>query len=107
MLVGKSPFYDASEYLVFKRIVRNNYSFPDKFPDYDAKDLIKKFLHAKQDHRLGSRAIGGSMTVKTHAFFAPIKWDKLVDEPSPLSRYYKTTTGNADATDNAEVLENW
>lgn len=43
MLSGTSPFKDASEWLIFQRIIARDLSFPDYFSD-EARDLIDKLL---------------------------------------------------------------
>lgn len=46
MLSGTSPFKDASEWLIFQRIIARDIKFPDYFSK-DAKDLIDKLLVSK------------------------------------------------------------
>jgi len=43
MLSGSSPFKDATEWLIFQRIVARDIKFPEYFSD-EAKDLIDKLL---------------------------------------------------------------
>ncbi|KAD2393230.1 hypothetical protein E3N88_40207 [Mikania micrantha] len=43
MLSGTSPFKDASEYLIFQKIISQDVRFPDYFSN-DARDLIDKLL---------------------------------------------------------------
>lgn len=43
MLSGSSPFKDASEWLIFQRIIARDLKFPDYFSD-EARDLIDKLL---------------------------------------------------------------
>jgi hypothetical protein len=43
MLSGSSPFKDASEWLIFQRIIARGLKFPDYFSD-EARDLIDKLL---------------------------------------------------------------
>jgi len=43
MLSGTSPFKDASEWLIFQRIVARELRFPDYFSD-EARDLIDRLL---------------------------------------------------------------
>jgi 3-phosphoinositide dependent protein kinase-1 len=43
MLSGASPFKDASEWLIFQRIIARDLKFPDYFSS-DARDLIDKLL---------------------------------------------------------------
>jgi len=43
MLSGTSPFKDASEWLIFQRIVARELRFPDYFSD-EARELIDRLL---------------------------------------------------------------
>lgn len=43
MLSGSSPFKDASEWLIFQKIIARDLIFPDYFSE-EAKDLIDKLL---------------------------------------------------------------
>jgi len=43
MLSGTSPFKDASEWLIFQRIIARDIRFPDHFSE-EAKDLIDRLL---------------------------------------------------------------
>lgn len=43
MLSGSSPFKDASEWLIFQRIIARDLRFPEFFSD-EARDLIDKLL---------------------------------------------------------------
>lgn len=43
MLSGSSPFKDASEWLIFQRIIARDLRFPEYFSD-EARDLIDKLL---------------------------------------------------------------
>ena len=43
MLSGFSPFKDASEWLIFQRIIARDLKFPDYFSN-EARDLIDKLL---------------------------------------------------------------
>jgi len=46
MLSGTSPFKDASEWLIFQRIIAREIRFPDYFSD-EARDLIDRLLVSK------------------------------------------------------------
>jgi 3-phosphoinositide dependent protein kinase-1 len=43
MLSGTSPFKDASEWLIFQRIIARDIRFPDYFSE-EARDLIDRLL---------------------------------------------------------------
>lgn len=43
MLSGSSPFKDASEWLIFQRIIARDIKFPEYF-SHEARDIIDKLL---------------------------------------------------------------
>lgn len=47
MLSGTSPFKDASEWLIFQRIIARDIRFPNYFSE-EAKDLIDRLLVSYQ-----------------------------------------------------------
>jgi 3-phosphoinositide dependent protein kinase-1 len=100
MLIGKAPFHDLSEFLVFKRIERCNFTFPDAFPDDQAKELIKGLLRLKQNERIGGSANGGFNSLSTHPFFAAIDWKTVVEMESPLAKHFTAVGNNNDTNDN-------
>jgi hypothetical protein len=51
MLSGSSPFKDASEWLIFQRIIARDVKFPEYFSD-EARDLIDKLLVCTYTHYL-------------------------------------------------------
>lgn len=53
MLSGTSPFKDASEWLIFQRIIARDIRFPNYFSE-EAKDLIDRLLVSYQLMRLAS-----------------------------------------------------
>jgi hypothetical protein len=46
MLSGSSPFKDASEWLIFQRMIARDLRIPEYFSD-EARDLIDKLLVCK------------------------------------------------------------
>lgn len=76
LLTGLHAFYDVSEYLIFRRIIRVAYIFPENFPEI-AADLVKKLLVLKPEERYGSIEMGGAETVKKHRFFDEIDWENI------------------------------
>ena len=52
MISGIPPFQSKSEYMIFKKIEKLEYSFHEGF-DENAKDLVKKFLVIEPKDRLG------------------------------------------------------
>lgn len=43
MLTGRVPFKAESEYLIFQKILKREFFFPDYFPEH-AKNLVNKLL---------------------------------------------------------------
>lgn len=77
---GKTPFRAPNEYLIFQKITKLDYEFPENFPE-DAKDLIRRLLVLDPLERLGTAK--GVQEVKGHPFFTGIDWDTIwtVDPP--------------------------
>ena len=53
MLTGMPPFQSQSEYLIFQKIQKLEYSFHEGFDD-KAKDLIRRLLVIEPSERLGA-----------------------------------------------------
>uniref|UniRef100_A0A0N5A1V5 non-specific serine/threonine protein kinase n=1 Tax=Parastrongyloides trichosuri TaxID=131310 RepID=A0A0N5A1V5_PARTI len=83
-LVGKSPFDDVSEYLIFQNIQTLRLEFPEDFPDEKGKNFISSVLVLNVKERLGSVEMGGSQGVKNHPYFEGIVWEKLPEAESKI-----------------------
>lgn len=85
LIVGRSPFYarGSSEIDMFKRIVLEKYTIPEKVND-TASDLIKKLLVRRSTSRLGNLS-KGHVDVKNHLWFAESKIDfaQLIEKEQP------------------------
>ncbi|KAL0922778.1 hypothetical protein M5K25_006795 [Dendrobium thyrsiflorum] len=81
MLTGSSPFNDASEWLIFQRIMARDLKFPDYFSD-EARDLIDKLLDIEPTKRLGAGPQGYG-ALKMHPFFRGIDWKNLRKSAAP------------------------
>lgn len=81
MLSGSSPFKDASEWLIFQRIIARDLKFPDYFSD-EARDLIDKLLDTEPTRRPGSGSEGYT-ALKVHPFFRGIDWKNLRKSTAP------------------------
>ncbi|KAG1328032.1 3-phosphoinositide-dependent protein kinase 2-like [Cocos nucifera] len=81
MLSGSSPFKDASEWLIFQRIIARDLKFPDYFSN-QARDLIDKLLDTDPSKRPGA-APDGYAALKMHPFFKGIDWKNLRKTPAP------------------------
>ncbi|KFD51983.1 hypothetical protein M513_07115 [Trichuris suis] len=82
MLSGLPPFRAPNEYLIFQKITKLDYSFPEGFNQV-AMDLVQKLLVLEPAERLGSEEKGGPDRLKEHPFFAGIPWDSLPTEKPP------------------------
>ncbi|XP_065870863.1 3-phosphoinositide-dependent protein kinase 2 [Euphorbia lathyris] len=81
MLSGTSPFKDASEWLIFQRIIARDIRFPNYFSE-EARDIIDRLLDIDPSRRPGAGS-DGYASVKTHPFFKGIDWDNLREEAPP------------------------
>ncbi|KAL5716777.1 non-specific serine/threonine protein kinase [Ranunculus cassubicifolius] len=96
MLSGSSPFKDASEWLIFQRIIARDLRFPEHFSE-EAKDLIDKLLDTDPSKRPGAGA-DGYHALKNHPFFQQIDWKFL----RTLSPPKLALDPNATETDDAQ-----
>ncbi|KAK4699382.1 succinate dehydrogenase (ubiquinone) flavoprotein subunit, partial [Phenoliferia sp. Uapishka_3] len=67
ILAGRPPFQARTEYLMFQKIIKLEYEFPDGFPD-EARDLVQKLLVLDPTERLGGSG-EGIEAIKRHPFF--------------------------------------
>ncbi|RRT55199.1 hypothetical protein BHE74_00042350 [Ensete ventricosum] len=81
MLSGSSPFKDASEWLIFQRIITRDLKFPEFF-SHEARDLIDKLLDTDPSKRPGAGP-DGYASVKKHPFFNGVDWKNLRKAPAP------------------------
>ncbi|URD78092.1 3-phosphoinositide-dependent protein [Musa troglodytarum] len=99
MLSGSSPFKDASEWLIFQRIITRDLKFAEFF-SHEARDLIDKLLFTfsvlrhfpvliqvlLQDTDPSKRPGAGPdgyASVKKHPFFNGVDWKNLRKAPAP------------------------
>ncbi|XP_057472226.1 3-phosphoinositide-dependent protein kinase 2 isoform X1 [Actinidia eriantha] len=75
MLSGTSPFKDASEWLIFQRIIARDIRFPPYFSE-EARDLIDRLLDIDPSRRPGAGP-DGYASLKQHPFFRGIDWTNL------------------------------
>ncbi|KAK0592121.1 hypothetical protein LWI29_013661 [Acer saccharum] len=81
MLSGTSPFKDASEWLIFQRIIARDIRFPDYF-SAEARDLIDRLLDIDPSRRPGA-GLDGYAVLKRHPFFKAVDWKNLRGETPP------------------------
>lgn len=91
MLVGKTPFQSASEYLTFQAILQHcdgsqPVEYPDTIPEA-ARELIAAFITPAAQDRLGAGGAGTdndiATAVKSHRFFGDMSWKNLADRVPP------------------------
>ncbi|OIT02134.1 PREDICTED: 3-phosphoinositide-dependent protein kinase 2-like [Nicotiana attenuata] len=81
MLSGTSPFKDASEWLIFQRIIARDIRFPNYFSN-EARDLIDQLLDIDPSRRPGAGP-DGYASLKNHPFFNGIDWENLRSQTPP------------------------
>ncbi|XP_062914810.1 3-phosphoinositide-dependent protein kinase 1-like isoform X1 [Mobula hypostoma] len=87
LVAGLPPFRAGNEYLIFQKIIKLEYEFPEKFFP-KAKDLVQKLLVSEHTKRLGCEEMGGYGLLKAHTFFEPIAWENLhLQTPPKLTAY--------------------
>ncbi|MEW5297968.1 MAG: hypothetical protein WDW38_003738 [Sanguina aurantia] len=79
MLVGKSPFRAASEYLTFQRVSDREFTFPEGM-DPDARDLVDRLLVLEPSDRIGAVDMA---ELKGHPFFEGLVWEGLRSSEAP------------------------
>ncbi|XP_077980697.1 3-phosphoinositide-dependent protein kinase 1-like [Glandiceps talaboti] len=93
LLAGLPPFRASNEYLIFQKIIKLEYDFPDGFPSVP-RDLVKKLLILEPTKRLGCDDLGSYPCLKSHAFFETMDWQNLhTQTPPALKPYLKSPTG--------------
>ncbi|XP_071976501.1 3-phosphoinositide-dependent protein kinase 1 [Engystomops pustulosus] len=87
LVAGLPPFRAGNEYLIFQKIIKLEYDFPEKFFPR-AKDLVEKLLVLDPIKRLGCEEMGGFGPLKAHSFFDGITWQDLhLQTPPKLTAY--------------------
>ncbi|XP_010464731.1 PREDICTED: 3-phosphoinositide-dependent protein kinase 2 [Camelina sativa] len=81
MLSGTSPFKDASEWLIFQRIIARDIKFPNHFSEA-ARDLIDRLLDTEPSRRPGAGSEGYA-SLKRHPFFKGVDWKNLRSQTPP------------------------
>lgn len=94
MLSGTSPFKDASEWLIFQRIIAREIRFPDYFSD-EARDLIDRLLDLDPSRRPGAGPDGYAI-LKIHPFFKGVDWNNLRAQTPPKLALEPGTQSPAD-----------
>ncbi|XP_061455149.1 3-phosphoinositide-dependent protein kinase 1 isoform X1 [Rhineura floridana] len=87
LVAGLPPFRAGNEYLIFQKIIKLEYEFPEKFFP-KAKDLVEKLLVLDAAKRLGCEEMGGCGPLKAHPFFDSITWENLHHQTPPKLTAY-------------------
>ena len=82
MLTGLPPFQSQSEYLIFQKIQKLEYSFHEGF-DEKAKDLIRKLLIIEPEERLGTNDSVYYTSIRSHDFFSGVDFETLAGSTPP------------------------
>uniref|UniRef100_A0A8C7XZW6 3-phosphoinositide-dependent protein kinase 1 n=1 Tax=Oryzias sinensis TaxID=183150 RepID=A0A8C7XZW6_9TELE len=87
LVAGLPPFRAGNEYLIFQKIIKLEYEFPEKFFP-KAKDLVEQLLSLDPSKRIGCEEMGGYEPLKQHPFFDTISWcDLHLQTPPKLTPY--------------------
>lgn len=79
MISGLPPFRSRSEYIIFKKILKLEYEFPNGFSNH-ARDLVQKLLVLDPEERLGAKDLSSNdkyVSIRSHPFYANIDFDNL------------------------------
>ncbi|XP_030067640.1 3-phosphoinositide-dependent protein kinase 1 isoform X2 [Microcaecilia unicolor] len=87
LVAGLPPFRAGNEYLIFQKIIKLEYDFPEKFFP-KARDLVEKLLVLDYTKRLGCEEMGGYEPLKEHLFFEHITWENLHHQTPPKLTAY-------------------
>lgn len=74
-LAGQCPFKGESQYLIFQKILKLEFTFPEDFPQV-ARNLVTALLKIDPNDRLGCGK-GGYTELKDHPFFEGINFNNL------------------------------
>ncbi|XP_064448440.1 3-phosphoinositide-dependent protein kinase 1 isoform X4 [Mirounga angustirostris] len=87
LVAGLPPFRAGNEYLIFQKIIKLEYDFPEKFFP-KARDLVEKLLVLDATKRLGCEEMGGYGPLRAHPFFESITWENLQHQTPPKLTAY-------------------
>ncbi|XP_058426245.1 3-phosphoinositide-dependent protein kinase 1 isoform X2 [Diceros bicornis minor] len=87
LVAGLPPFRAGNEYLIFQKIIKLEYDFPEKFFP-KARDLVEKLLVLDATKRLGCEEMEGYGPLKAHPFFESITWENLHHQTPPKLTAY-------------------
>ncbi len=82
MVTGMPPFQSQSEFLIFQKITKLEYTFYEGFDEH-AKDLIRGLLVIDPEKRLGARDETKYESLRSHPFFAGVDFSTLSEATPP------------------------
>jgi len=85
MIAGSPPFQAASEYLIFQKIQKLEYNFPEGF-DPQGRDLVSKMLVLDPEQRIGFADMSDFISyrsIKSHLFYSEVDFENLYRTPPP------------------------
>lgn len=95
MISGLAPFQGGSEYLIFQKILKLEYEFPEGF-DKTAKSLIEQLLVLAPNKRLGANDSTPYISIRQHEFFKGVNFNDLGVPP-------KISSGPENVQKNSEI----
>ncbi|XP_059480964.1 3-phosphoinositide-dependent protein kinase 1 [Neocloeon triangulifer] len=103
MVAGITPFHAGSEYMIFQKILKLDYFYPDGFCA-SAKDLVEKLLVLDGLKRLGAADETGYPSIKLHPFYQDIDFDSLYCQTPPvISPYLPGTSSHEELRSNSQI----
>ncbi|PNF27809.1 3-phosphoinositide-dependent protein kinase 1 [Cryptotermes secundus] len=82
MVSGLPPFRSRSEYIIFQKILKLDYEFPDGFAPV-ARSIVAQLLVLDPSKRLGATDAVGYPSLRSHPFFTGINFDTLHEQTPP------------------------
>ena len=107
MMSGSFPFKASSDYLIFQKILKLDYKFPESFIPI-VRDFVESILKIEPEDRLGVKDfdanIGVYEGIREHGMFRDItgRWDSLHEEIPPLS---PLNSSQDDEQEDMEIME--
>lgn len=102
LLAGRPPFRAANEYLIFQKIIKLEYTFPEGFL-LEPKDLVSNLLVLDPKKRLGCDDMGGFETLKSHTFYKGVDFENLHKTDPPKLKLYLPSNDPAQPAFSEEV----